>query len=112
MTVVAVVTREEATEVHYHHVGGPAGDRDPFESFVSQHEQGLPAPHLEDDLGTTYAAVSATPVSSSGTGGIPDPERLLVQTGAWRYTPAAPTTARHFTVTSATGRWRSTNTSK
>jgi len=109
VAILAVVTREDTVEVHYHHVGGPAGELDPFEQFQFQCEHGLQAPRLEDDQGTTYDAVSATPVSSSGTGGTPDPERPVVQSGVWRYTPAAPRTVLHFTVTTATARWRSTS---
>lgn len=99
LTIVAVVTRTECTEVTFHHVGGPQGDAqlDAFGALVDS----LVPPRLTDDVGTLYTPVSDRPVGATGTGGPPDPSRPWVVSGTWRYQPPAPDTATTFTVRGA-----------
>lgn len=108
LAVLAVVVRTEATELMFHHVGPPHGEyRGGFAELAafSAIAEALEAPALVDDLGSVYEAVSPQPVSSRGTGGIPDPARPRVVTGMWRYAPAAPATATRFTATLGRARW-------
>ncbi len=91
LAIVAVVTRTDATEVVFHHVGEPE-------------EDGLAAPALADDLGIGYEPVTPGPVSSHGSAG----PRRRVMTGAWRYQPAAPDAAAAFSVALGTARWQLT----
>jgi hypothetical protein len=111
LAVVAVVTRSEVTEVIFHHVGGPTGElADGFaelEPFRDLTESFLP-PRLTDNLGTHYTPVADHPVYSRGVGGIPDPERLRVITGGWRYQPPAPDEATAFELRAPDARWRLT----
>ena len=82
--VAAVVTRSEATDVLYHHVGASGA--------------GLSTPALTDDLGTRYAPAHWNPVSADGMA-------AAVYTGTWRYLPAAPAGARQFTITRGDAWW-------
>jgi hypothetical protein len=105
LEIVAVVTRTQATEVLFHHVGEPQGDiSDGFAALDAFGEtlDRLRPPKLIDDVETTYQPVLQRPTTANGAGGPPDPERLRVITGAWRYQPPAPDTATSFEVDS---RW-------
>lgn len=107
LAVVAVVTRTESTEVHFHHVGGPeAGGRGGarMEAYRRAMEA-LPAPELADDAGTAYTPAVPLPVTSHGGGGIPGTGAPQVMTGAWRYQPPAPERATRFTVSAGAERW-------
>ena len=108
LAILAVVVRAEATEVLFHHVGPPHGEfRGGFADLAafSALADALSPPELVDDAGTTYEPVSPRPVSSHGSGGMPDPARPRVVTGVWRYAPAAPDTARRFTAALDGARW-------
>lgn len=102
LAIVAVIARTDCTEVVFHHVGQPG-------SFGAQSMMGfgdgLSAAALTDDAGRSYTAVTEHPVSATGSGGTPFPERPEVMTGAWRYQPAAAETVTAWTVTTAAGRW-------
>jgi hypothetical protein len=109
LALVAVVTRTEATEVLFHHVGPPRGDPSSGHAEIealSRIVDALVPPRLEDDVGTRYAPVTDRPVSAQGTGGLPDPERPHVITGAWRYQPPAPDAATAFSIHDADAEWR------
>jgi hypothetical protein len=106
LAVVAVVTRTDATEVLFHYVGEPHGDVRPGFAAMEAHSRivdTLKSPALTDDQGTAYEPVDQRPVISQGVGGRPDPKRLRVITGAWRYQPPAPDSATAYDVG---GRWR------
>jgi hypothetical protein len=102
LAVIAVLARDECTEVLFHVVGPPHGHTDGgFADLEAHHAlvDALAPPVLSDDVGTAYEAASKRPVRSNGTGGTPDPERPHVVTGAWRYFPAAPEATAGFTAT-------------
>ena len=109
LAIIAVVTRTEASEILFHHVGEPEGDdTDGFaglEAFRNTIDRLLP-PKLSDDEGTAYASPIEQPVSVHGTGGIPDPDRPRVITGVWRYQPPAPESAAAFDVRTNGASWR------
>jgi hypothetical protein len=97
--ITALVLRSGCFDVHFHHVGGPHGDtavRDHPAAFRAALEN-VPPPAVSDDRGTPYEPVSVGPKSAQGVGGGPDPQRLLVITGAWRYQPAVPLEAASLT---------------
>jgi hypothetical protein len=108
LAIAAVVTRTEATEVVFHHVGDPQGDvrseRAALAAF-GETDDALVPPSLEDDKGTVYSPVREQPVSSHGSAG---PERRPVRIGVWRYQPPAPDSAAAFEVTTSGARWRLT----
>lgn len=106
LAVIGVLGREECTEVLFHFVGPPHGDRgfpglEAFNEFID----GLVAPGLSDDAGTTYEPAAQRPVGAQGTGGTPDPQRPQVITGSWRYFPPAPATASVFVADLGSARW-------
>jgi hypothetical protein len=108
LAVFAVVVREESTELLFHLVGPPHGEyqggfaeMDAYRALTDA----LVPPRLSDDAGTAYEPVSQSPMSSHGTGGMPDPERPRVVFGGWRYFPAAPPTATAFVAEAAGARW-------
>jgi hypothetical protein len=108
LAVIAVLAREECTEVLFHFVGPPHGDTQGGFAGLEAHRaitDALVPPALSDDAGTSYAAASQRPVRSNGTGGMPDPDRPRVVTGAWRYFPPAPEAARGFTATVDGASW-------
>jgi hypothetical protein len=109
LAIAAVVTRTEATEVVFHHVGDPQGDvgseRAAMAAFPKTDDALVP-PGLEDDKGTIYRPVRDHPLSSHGSAG---PERRPVITGVWRYQPPAPDSAAAFEVTTSGARWRLTS---
>ena len=108
LAIAAVVTRTEATEVVFHHVGDPQGDvrseRAALAAF-GETDDALVPPSLEDDKGTVNSPVREQPVSSHGSAG---PERRPVRIGVWRYQPPAPDSAAAFEVTTSDARWRLT----
>jgi hypothetical protein len=108
LAIAAVVTRTEATEVVFHHVGDPQGDvgseRVAMAAFPKTDDALVP-PSLADDKGTVYRPVRDHPLSSHGSAG---PERPPVTTGVWRYQPPAPDSAAAFEVTTPGARWRLT----
>jgi hypothetical protein len=108
LAITAVVTRSDATEVTFHHVGGPQGEgaagRGRLDAFSAALDA-LVAPALSDDAGNRYEPVSPQPVDSHGTGGDLDPDRPRVITGTWRYQPSAPDGVQAFAVTAGGTRW-------
>ena len=108
LAVIGVLACEECTEVLFHFVGPPHGDRDGGFADLDAHRElvdALVPPRLSDDVGTVYEPAGERPVRSTGTGGMPDPERRRVITGAWRYFPAAPPTASEFVAALGATRW-------
>lgn len=108
LAVIAVLAREECTEVLFHFVGPPHGDAQGGFANPEAHRaivDALVPPTLSDNAGTSYEPAAKRPVRSNGTGGTPDPERPRVVTGAWRYLPAAPETATGFIASVAGARW-------
>lgn len=107
LAILAVVTRTDSTEVHFHHLGEPRGD-DRFGSAFRAAVESLVPPKLSDDHGTGYAPASQQPASAHGVGGIPDPHRPEVITGTWRYQPPALDPVNAFTIETPAARWRAT----
>jgi hypothetical protein len=108
LAIAAVVTRTEATEVVFHHVGDPQGDLSSERAALAafrKTDDALVPPSLEDDKGTVYRPVRERPLSSHGSAG---PERPPVRTGVWRYQPPAPGSAAAFEATTSGARWRLT----
>ena len=104
LAIVALVVHEDAVALHFHWLGPPEGDdddedRDAFDKAVD----GLVAPSLTDDRGTSYEPVMKRPMSAHGGGG--DPERRQAIGGAWLYTPGAPDEARVFTASAGGHTW-------
>jgi hypothetical protein len=101
LAIVALVVHEDATSLHFHFLGEREGhERRPrrrLDSFRRVNKRLVP-PVLRDDQGQTYKPVLDRPLSSSGAGGIPDPDRREAITGQWQYTPPAPPSAREFSV--------------
>ena len=97
LAVVAAVARDEAVDLHFHHLGGARSAG--FDELEAFHEAtaALSAPELRDDAGTVYEAVIAQPVASHGAAGPVDPPRPRALAGVWRYQPAAPAGVRAFT---------------
>ncbi len=99
LAIVALVVHEDAISLHFHYIGepwqldqaadDPLGFHDTLESLVP--------PLLRDGSGRSYEPVGQSPGSASGAGGTRDPARRQAITGAWLYTPTAPTNARSFT---------------
>jgi hypothetical protein len=111
LAIAAVVTRTEATEVVFHHVGNPQGDVSSGRAALAafrKTDDALVPPSLEDDEGTVYRPVREHPMGSHGSGG---PERPPAITGVWRYQPPAPDSASAFEVTTSGARWRVTSRS-
>jgi hypothetical protein len=112
LAIAAVVARTEATEVLFHHVGGPQGDmragRRGLEGFSAAVDALVP-PILTDNAGTRYEPVSQHPVGSHGTGGTPDPDRPRVITGVWRYQPPAPDGVETFEAVLGGASWQVAN---
>lgn len=108
LAAIAVLAREECSEVLFHFVGPPHGESDGGFADLDAHRElvdALVPPRLSDDVGTVYEPSGERPVSSTGTGGMPDPERPRVITGAWRYFPAAPATSSEFVAALGATRW-------
>jgi hypothetical protein len=109
LAIVGLVVHEDATALHFHYLGerqGDLGERErTLDSFQRVNER-LQPPVLQDDEGRTYEPVGERPASSSGAGGIPDPDRREAITGRWLYTPAAPPSAGEFTVSHNEASWK------
>lgn len=108
LAITAVISRTESVDLHFHHVGPPQGELSTgfanLEAFRSMVDA-LTPPALRDDVGTVYEPAGSRPVSSTGTGGMPDPQRPQVIKGHWRYFPAPPENATSFAVTQGDGHW-------
>jgi hypothetical protein len=105
LAIAAVVTRTEATEVVFHHIGDPQGDVSSGHAALAafrKTDEALVPPSLEDDKVTVYTPVRDHPMSSHGSAG---PERPRVITGVWRYQPPAPEAAAAFEVTTSGASW-------
>lgn len=112
LAIVAVITRTQSTEVLFHHVGEEQGNlgsgHAALEAFRTAVDA-LTAPGLEDGNGAIYEPVAERPVSSHGSGGMPDLGRPRVISGVWRYQPAASDAVAAFEVSTAGARWRLTS---
>lgn len=108
LAIWAVVLRDGAIEVLFHHVDHaevPSGStRATHEAFRATVDA-LVAPALTDDAGTAYPPALEHAVRSHGTGGIPEQGRPRVTTGVWRYEGFAPEGVRAFTVARGAARW-------
>jgi hypothetical protein len=109
LAIIAAVVHEDAVSLHFHYLGGPSqiqsSPHTNMEAFRSTIDRLIP-PALRDDHGNTYQAVNERPSSSSGAGGMPDPNRRQAITGHWTYTPAAPGDTSAFTAERDGHRWR------
>lgn len=107
LAIVAAVVHEDATSLHFHYLGGPwRPDRDHTGHEAHRRTvDGLAPPILRDGSGREYEPLDQGPSSSSGAGGVPDPNRRDAITGRWMYTPAAPEDVELFHVERGEHRW-------
>src|SRR5262249_36868821 len=107
LAVLAVLARTECTDVLFHFVGPPHGDAQFGFADLEAHRKLAGAfgpPDPSDAPGPPSEPVAREPVSSRSPGGIPDPDRLRVITGVWRYQPPAPDDAASFVAELGTAR--------